>query len=80
LTLVVVLLTLNRNIPMTDGHDHDHSQQSESTLRMFVPAIISFTLLLIAIGFDNYFPQTWFTGWVRIGWYVVAYFQWVFQL
>jgi Cd2+/Zn2+-exporting ATPase len=40
---------------------------------MFVPAIISFTLLLIAIGFDNYFPQTWFTGWVRIAWYVVAY-------
>ena len=56
-----------------DGHDHDHSQQSESTFRMFTPAIISFTLLLIAIGFDNYFPQTWFTAWVRIAWYAVAY-------
>ena len=40
---------------------------------MFLPAIISFTLLLIAIGFDNYFKQFWFTGWVRIGWYIVAY-------
>jgi len=30
-----------------DGHDHDHSQKSESTLRMIVPAIISFTLLLL---------------------------------
>ncbi len=30
-------------------------------------------LLLIAIGFDNYFPQDWFTGWVRIAWYVIAY-------
>ncbi|MEY4964284.1 MAG: cadmium-translocating P-type ATPase [Bacteroidota bacterium] len=56
-----------------DGHDHDHSQQNESTLRMFVPAIISFTLLLIAIGFDNYFPQDWFTSWVRIIWYAIAY-------
>ena len=56
-----------------DGHNHDHSQQSESTFRMFTPAIISFTLLLIAIGFDNYFPQTWFTAWVRIAWYAVAY-------
>ena len=56
-----------------DGHDHDHSQKSESTLRMFVPAIISFTLLIIAIAFDNYFPQTWFTAWVRIAWYAVAY-------
>nr|WP_315150944.1 heavy metal translocating P-type ATPase [uncultured Flavobacterium sp.] len=56
-----------------DGHYHDHSQKSESTLRMFVPAIISFTLLIIAIAFDNYFPQTWFTAWVRIAWYAVAY-------
>jgi Cd2+/Zn2+-exporting ATPase len=28
---------------------------------------------MVAIGFDNYFPQSWFTGWVRIVWYVVAY-------
>jgi Cd2+/Zn2+-exporting ATPase len=40
---------------------------------MFLPAIISFTLLLVAIGFDNYFTQSWFTGYVRIGWYIFAY-------
>lgn len=56
-----------------DGHNHEHSHESESTFKMFIPAILSFTLLLIAIGFDNYFPQSWFTGWVRIGWYIVAY-------
>lgn len=56
-----------------DGHNHEHSHESESTFKMFIPAIISFTLLLIAIGFDNYFPQEWFAGWVRIVWYVVAY-------
>ena len=56
-----------------DGHDHDHSQQSESTFRMFVPAILSFVLLLIAIAFDNYFPQTWFTDWERIVWYAITY-------
>ena len=56
-----------------DGHDHDHSQQSESTLRMFVPAILSFALLIIAIVFDNYFPQTWFTDWERIVWYAITY-------
>jgi Cd2+/Zn2+-exporting ATPase len=56
-----------------DAHDHDHSQQSESTFRMFLPAIISFTLLLVAIGFDNYFTPTWFTDWVRIAWYIIAY-------
>ncbi|MFV8355781.1 heavy metal translocating P-type ATPase [Flavobacterium sp. XS1P32] len=56
-----------------DGHDHDHSGGNESTFKMFLPAIISLILLLVAIGFDNYFPQTWFTGWVRIIWYIVAY-------
>ena len=56
-----------------DGHDHDHSDRNESTFKMFLPAIISFVLLLVAIGFDNYFTQTWFTGWVRIIWYGVAY-------
>lgn len=56
-----------------DGHNHEHSHESENTFKMFIPAIISFTLLLIAIGFDNYFLQEWFAGWVRMGWYIVAY-------
>ncbi|WP_348825522.1 heavy metal translocating P-type ATPase [Flavobacterium aestuarii] len=56
-----------------DGHDHEHSETNQSVFQMFLPAIISFILLLIAIGFDNYFEQTWFTGWLRIGWYIVAY-------
>lgn len=57
----------------SDDDGHDHSNGSDSTFRMFLPAIISLVLLLIAIAFDNWFPQTWFTGWVRIIWYVVAY-------
>jgi len=56
-----------------DGHDHEHSSVEKSTFQMFLPAIISFILLLIAIGFDNYFKQSWFTGYVRIGWYILAY-------
>jgi Cd2+/Zn2+-exporting ATPase len=56
-----------------DGHDHDHSNEEKSTFEMFLPAIISFVLLMVAIGFDNYFPQTWFTSWLRIGWFIGAY-------
>ncbi len=56
-----------------DGHDHEHSSEEKSTFQMFLPAIISFILLLVAIGFDNYFKQSWFTGYVRIGWYILAY-------
>jgi Cd2+/Zn2+-exporting ATPase len=40
---------------------------------MFLPAIISFALLIVAIAFDNWITQTWFTGWIRIAWYAVAY-------
>ncbi len=63
----------------TDENINDHSEVeqnhagNQSTFRMFLPAIISVVLLLIAIAFDNYFPQTWFTGWIRIVWYVTAY-------
>ena len=56
-----------------EGHDHDHSIKEKSTFQLFLPAIISFGLLLLAIGFDNYFTQSWFKGWVRIVWYVAAY-------
>jgi Zn2+/Cd2+-exporting ATPase len=56
-----------------DGHDHDHSSAEKSTFQMFLPAIISFVLLMVAIGLDNYFPQTWFTGYIRIAWYILAY-------
>ncbi|UBB88881.1 cadmium-translocating P-type ATPase [Candidatus Kaistella beijingensis] len=53
------------------GHNHDNTDKT--TLQMFLPAIISFTLLIIAIALDNWITQNWFNGWVRIAWYVVAY-------
>jgi Zn2+/Cd2+-exporting ATPase len=65
-----------------DGHNHnehgnddghDHSGGSDITFKMFLPSIISLALLLIAIAIDHYFPQPWFTGWVRIVWYIAAY-------
>ena len=56
-----------------DGHDHSHSGSNDSVFKMFLPAIISLVLLLTGIAMDNWLPQTWFTGWVRNIWYVVAY-------
>ena len=54
-------------------HDHDHSNEGEDLLKMFFPSIFSFGLLLVALLFDNYFPQSWFNGWIRIAWYIIAY-------
>ncbi|KQT20281.1 cadmium/zinc/cobalt-transporting ATPase [Chryseobacterium sp. Leaf404] len=56
-----------------DGHDHDHSIGEKNTFQMFLPAIVSLVILLIGIVLDNFFPQEWFQGWVRIVWYAVAY-------
>lgn len=57
------------------GHDHDHSHDmgEQSTLKMFLPAIISLMLLLIGIALDYYIKPDWFTGWVRLIWYLTAY-------
>jgi Cd2+/Zn2+-exporting ATPase len=54
-----------------DGHNHESSNQT--TLQMFLPSIISLCLLLAAIALDNYIKPSWFTGWIRIVWYAVAY-------
>ncbi len=54
------------------GHSHDHAATG-NMLGLFLPAIISFVLLITAIVLDNWIPQTWFTGWMRAGWYAVAY-------
>ncbi|SNB43715.1 Zinc-transporting ATPase [Flavobacterium psychrophilum] len=57
----------------SDDDGHDHSGGTQTTFQMFLPSGITLVLLLLAIGLDNYFPQSWFTGWVRIVWYIVAY-------
>ena len=56
-----------------DGDGHDHSQIESNLWKMFLPSIISFVLLLIALYFDHFLQPDWFTGWFRISWYVIAY-------
>ena len=58
-----------------DGHDHDHSHDAvdQTVFRMFLPAVISFSLLLIGIALDHFIENNWFNGWIRLVWYLVAY-------
>ncbi len=60
-----------------EGHDHDHGHSHDvgdkSTFQMFLPAMGSFALLLIGIALDNYIKPDWFTGWIRLVWYLIAY-------
>ncbi|PIF43375.1 Cd2+/Zn2+-exporting ATPase [Chryseobacterium sp. 52] len=56
-----------------DGHDHSHDTGDKTAFQMFLPAIVSLVLLLIGIALDNYIKTEWFTGWVRLVWYLAAY-------
>ena len=51
-----------------DGHDHGDG----SAFKTYIPAIISFTMLIIGIGLD-YFDVSFFQDWIRITWYSLAY-------
>lgn len=57
-----------------DGHNHGAAPTTKADIfKMFLPAIISFVLLMVGLAFDYYFKPNWFTGWVRILWYAAAY-------
>ena len=57
------------------GHDHSHEHDDlgGNKFLLFLPAMITFVLLGIGLAIDHLFPQSWFTGWIRIGLYVAAY-------
>ncbi|MCW5925247.1 MAG: cadmium-translocating P-type ATPase [Saprospiraceae bacterium] len=55
-----------------DGHDHE-GEAVHSPWREYLPSIISFVLLLGGITLDEYIQPGFFTGWVRLVWYLAAY-------
>ena len=56
-----------------DGHDHEHSGESQSAWKEYAPAIISFVLLVSGLVFDNFIKPTFFKNYIRLSWYIVAY-------
>ncbi|MCM4167079.1 Zinc-transporting ATPase [Arenibacter antarcticus] len=61
----------NSKEPQSQDGAQDHSGNS-SQIKAYIPAIISFTMLIIGIGLD-YFDVTFFKDWIRITWYGIAY-------
>ncbi|WP_411897908.1 heavy metal translocating P-type ATPase [Elizabethkingia occulta] len=55
------------------GHDHSHDNSEKTTFQLFLPAVISFVLLMVGIALDNYIKPEWFRGWIRVVLYVAAY-------
>ncbi len=54
-----------------DGHNHDHG--NSSAFKTYIPAIISFIMLILGIAIDYFDALPFFEGWVRIIWYTIAY-------
>lgn len=55
------------------NHEHEHDYGKSRLIHLFFPSIISLALLLIAIYFDHVLNPEWFTGWIRMVWYCLAY-------
>ena len=59
--------------PLVNSNDgHNHSHDNEGNWKVYLPAIISFILLISGIALD-YFDIVFFKGWLRVVWYAVAY-------
>jgi Cd2+/Zn2+-exporting ATPase len=55
------------------NNKQNEAVDKNNIIKMFLPSIISLVLLLIAIYFDNFLKPEWFTDWVKIVWYAIAY-------
>jgi len=54
-----------------EGHDHDHGDAS--AFKTYIPAIVSFVMLMIGIAFDNWISNSVFNNYLRLPWYILAY-------
>lgn len=55
-----------------DGHDHSGEGETPAW-KAWLPAIGSFVMLMAGILADNFIQPSFFTGWVRLVWYGIAY-------
>lgn len=56
-----------------DGHGHHHGPDDKRiNFSIYLPAIISFVMLIIGIALDQ-IGVSFFSGWVAIIWYIIAY-------
>lgn len=56
------------------AHDHDHGHgHEEQGWKAYLPAIVSFVLLGIGLLLDHVVKLSVFDGYLRLGWYIIAY-------
>tara|TARA_R110002033_G_scaffold169853_1_gene211101 strand:+ start:11931 stop:13883 length:1953 start_codon:yes stop_codon:yes gene_type:complete len=69
----VNLRDLKPNSESQHGHDDGHDHGDGSAFKTYIPAIISFVMLIVGIAVDYLDSIPQFQGWVRVVWYTLAY-------
>ncbi len=52
---------------------HEHGCGEKSAFQTYGPLTISFVLLLVGMLLDNFVPTTFFSGYVRLTWYLLGF-------
>jgi Cd2+/Zn2+-exporting ATPase len=66
-------IQLNSESGQDDSHERDHDHQPGNVNRAYLLAGISFVLLVIGLVLKHWIKADFFTGWMEIVWYVLAY-------
>ncbi|WP_299057092.1 heavy metal translocating P-type ATPase [uncultured Polaribacter sp.] len=69
----VNLRDLKPNSEEQHSHDDGHDHGNGSAFKTYIPAIISFVMLMVGIAIDYFDAIPQFQGWIRITWYSLAY-------
>lgn len=56
-----------------EAHDHDHGSVETAAWKEYLPAIISFVLLLTGLALEHFIKPAFFKGYVKLIWYIAAY-------
>ena len=67
------LKDLKPNSEAQHSHDDGHNHGNGSAFKTYIPAIISFVMLMVGIAVDYFDAIPQFQGWIRVVWYTLAY-------
>lgn len=67
------LKDLKPNSEAQHSHDDGHDHGNGSAFKTYIPAIISFVMLMVGIAVDYFDAIPQFQGWIRVVWYTLAY-------
>ena len=68
----VNLRDLKPNSEEQHSHDDGHDHGNGSAFKTYIPALISFVMLIVGIAVDYFDAIPQFEGWIRVVWYTLA--------